>query len=71
MNSKLELREEAIKLAVNVEGVNTENVIDVAKKLESYILGEAKLPELYDSTEQMKQMMKMIPGNNYCNKSNN
>lgn len=56
MNSKLELRNEAVKLALNVEGVTSENVIGTAKAIEDYILGNAELPEWIDTQSQWKEL---------------
>lgn len=56
MNSKLELRIEAVKLAVNVEGVTSENVIETAEKIEAYILGDTELPEWVDPNAQIKEL---------------
>ena len=67
MNSKLELRNEAVKLATNLEGVNTENVIEVSKKIENYILGEAELPESYNIAEKTKVLIKSMMD---CSKPN-
>lgn len=60
MNSKFELRIEAARLAVNVEGVTPENVISVAKEIETYILGESVLPEQYDANDNLKKMSELI-----------
>ena len=56
MNSKLEIRIEAVKLALNVEGVTSESVIQTAKVIESYILGDAELPEWIDTQSQWKEL---------------
>lgn len=56
MNSKLDLRIEAVKIAVNVEGVTSENVIETAVKIEEYILGGVELPEFYDTNAQIKEI---------------
>lgn len=58
MNSKIELRIEAVKLAVNVEGVTPENIIEVSKKIFAFVQGDASLPETFDTTSAMKDMMK-------------
>lgn len=60
MNSKFDLRIEAVRLAVNVEGVTPENVISVAKEIETYILGEVTLPEQYDPNDNLKKMSEII-----------
>lgn len=56
MNSKLELRTEAVKIALNVEGVTPENLIETAEKIETYILGSVELPEYIDPQAQLKEL---------------
>lgn len=60
MNSKIELRIEAVKLASNLEGVTNENVIAVSEEIARYILGDAELPEVYDPTEYQDKILKMM-----------
>lgn len=60
MNSKIDLRSEAVRLAVNVEGVTPENVISVAKEIEAYILGDVTLPEAYDPNESLTKMTEAL-----------
>lgn len=50
MNSKIGLRAESVRLASLVEGTTPDNIIDVAGKVERYVLGSAELPETYDQT---------------------
>lgn len=56
MNSKIELRTEAVRIALNVEGVTFENVIETAEKIETYILGSVELPEYIDPQAQLKEL---------------
>lgn len=56
MNSKIELRTEAVRIALNVEGVTFENVIETAEKIETYILGSVELPEHIDPQAQLKEL---------------
>lgn len=49
MKSKIELRQSAANLAAHVAGVTANNIIDVAKELEAYVLGGAELPETEES----------------------
>lgn len=63
MNSKLEVRFEAAKLAVMVEGVTPGNVVDVAKEIEIYILSDVNLPETYDTNAILKESMAMLNRN--------
>lgn len=64
MNSKLELRNMAVNSALNVEGVTADNVIDVAKKIYDYVIGDVELPEKYDSNEAIQKMTQMWNNNN-------
>lgn len=51
MKSKLEIRVFAIEQAVKVMGVGipVKDVVEKAKEIETYIIGDAELPESYDS----------------------
>lgn len=71
MNSKLEVRFEAAKLAVMVEGVNPSNVVDVAKEIEIYILSGVDLPETYDMNAIIKESMSMLNRNFEDNEKRN
>ena len=62
MNSKIEARIEAVKLALNVEGVTSENIIEVSEKIASFIIGEAELPDKDPSDDMQKRMMDMVTG---------
>lgn len=50
MKSKIEVRKFAVESAITIMGQGTPNkdVISKAKEIESYIIGEAVLPETYD-----------------------
>jgi len=60
MNSKVEIRLEAAKLAVMVEGVTPDTVVNVSREIESYVLGEAKLPEVYDPNAMLKDSINIL-----------
>ena len=62
MNSKIEARIDAVKLALNVEGVTSENIIEVSEKIASFIIGEAELPDKDPSEDMQKRMMDMVTG---------
>lgn len=62
MNSKIEARIEAVKLALNVEGVTSENIIEVSEKIASFIIGNAELPDKDPSEDMQKRMMDMVTG---------
>ena len=51
MKSKLEIRVFAIEQAVKVIGISTpvKDVVEKAKEIEAYIIGDAELPESYDN----------------------
>lgn len=53
MNSKIEARIEAVKLALNVEGV----IIEVSEKIADFIIGNSELPDTYDSNGYLKDMV--------------
>lgn len=57
MNSKIEARIEAVKLALNVEGVTSENIIEVSGKIADFVIGNAELPDTYDSNGYLKDMV--------------
>lgn len=48
LKSKLDVREKAIDVAVEIMGVGTadKDVVSKAKEIEAYILGDADLPEV-------------------------
>lgn len=60
MDSKLEVRAMAVKLAAKVARVDTNNIVEVSKKIELYILGDAKLPETNTTEEKTNGMMEKI-----------
>ena len=51
--SKIEVREYAMNKAVELMGTGTptKQVVDKAKEIEKYIIGEAELPETIDENE--------------------
>lgn len=44
-------------------GAGTDRTFVIAKKIESYILGEAKLPEVYDPDAHLKEFSKILREN--------
>lgn len=60
ISNKMDLRHMAVSLALNVEGVTNENIIAVAKEVESYILGDSKLPEVGQQDETMSKVAEML-----------
>ncbi len=60
MNSKLEVRLEAVRLAAMTEGVSPSTVIVTAREIEEYIIGDAVLPEHYDPNATMTQLVSAL-----------
>lgn len=60
MNSKLEVRNEAVRLALNIEGVTSENLIEISDKIAKFILGDSGMPETYDNNAYLKELMDKI-----------
>lgn len=60
MNSKLEVRTEAVKLAINVEGVTSENIVETSEAIAKFMLGDVELPDTHDSNALYKEMMAKI-----------
>lgn len=63
MNSKIEARIEAVKLALNVEGVTSENIIEVSGEIAEFIIGDSKLPDSNDPNAFMKEIMERMAPN--------
>lgn len=61
MNSKIEVRIEAVKLAINVEGVTSDNIVETSEAIAKFILSDAELPDTFDSNAMMKEMMAKLP----------
>ncbi|MEZ3418326.1 MAG: hypothetical protein K1V99_03015 [Bacteroidales bacterium] len=62
MNSKIEVRTEAVRLALNVEGVGPENVIEVSEKITAFILGDTELPEQNGPSDMMNKLAEALSG---------
>lgn len=60
MNSKLDLRLEAARLAAMVDGITPERIVPTAKEIEAYVLGDAELPETYDANELLAKSMSVL-----------
>lgn len=63
MESMVNLRLQAVKVAASLKDVSSEHVIDVADKIVRYVKGKADIPETYDPTEEARKMMKDLIGN--------
>ena len=65
MNSKIEVREFAVKIAADIMGKGTpvDSLIAKAQEIEDYIIGGAILPEVSaDTTESLVDGLKSIIG---------
>ena len=58
MNSKLELRLEAARIAAKLDDVTIENFPEAASRIEHYLLGEATLPEQDGAMPELMDMLK-------------
>lgn len=58
MNSKLELRLEAARIAAKLDDVTIENFPEAASRIEHYLLGEATLPEQDSAMPELMDMLK-------------
>lgn len=65
MNSKIEVREFAVKIAADImgKGAPVDSLIAKAQEIEKYIIGDAVLPEVAaDTTESLVDGLKSIIG---------
>lgn len=62
MKSKIEVRKFAVEKAAQIMGTGTadKDVISKAKEIETYIIGEAELPEVF--SEEKELMGEIISG---------
>ena len=62
--SKIEVREYAMNKSIELmgPGTPTKQVLEKAKEIESYIVGEAKLPETVDDSEIISSIMGVLTG---------
>ncbi len=58
MNSKLELRLEAARIAAKLDDVTIENFHEAASRIEHYLLGDATLPEQDGAMPELMDMLK-------------
>lgn len=63
IKSKIDARERALEMAIahynGIEGNRILDVVDTAKKFESYLIGNAELPEVFDDNEHLKEFIEM------------
>ena len=62
--SKIEVREYAMNKAVELMGTGTptKQVVDEAKEIETYIKGEAELPEVLDEEKMVNTIIEALTG---------
>lgn len=53
MNSKIAVRAEAVRMAMNVQGVSSNNIVAVSTKIADFIIGGSELPDIYNSDNKL------------------
>lgn len=70
MNSMIEARWEAVRLAAAIKDVTSNNILEVSKKIEGYLVGGLELPDVYDPNSCMKELMEKMSEAISSNKEN-
>lgn len=62
--SKIEVREYAMNKAIELMGTGTptKQVVDKAKEIETYVMGEAELPEVLDEEKMVNTIIEALTG---------
>ena len=64
IKSKIDARERALELAIayynGIEGNRMIKAVETAKKFESYLVGDAELPETQSDTELVKAFLEVM-----------
>lgn len=60
MDSKIEIRFEAAKIAASVSGTTKENFRDVAQNIADFIIGDVEVPEYKDKDDLMYKMISYL-----------
>jgi hypothetical protein len=64
IKSKIEARERALEMAIahynGIEGNRIIDAVETAKKFESYLVGDAELPETHSDTELVKAFLEVM-----------
>lgn len=55
--NRVDIRLEAVKIAIKIHAMDTCNVVETAKIVENYIVGDANIPEYVDPNIMIKQMV--------------
>lgn len=63
IKSKIDARERALELAVahynGIEGNRVIDAVKTAKEFESYLIGDAELPEVFDDNGHLKELFEV------------
>jgi hypothetical protein len=62
IRSKIDARERALELAVNASKsahTHTSTIVLNAKEFESYLIGDAELPEVFDDNAHLKELFEV------------
>lgn len=65
MDSKIQVRYEAAKLATQLSGTTIENFKQVAQEIADFIQSDVDLPEFVDNSELLKSMVSSLQPKNY------
>lgn len=61
IRSKIEARERALEMAIahynGIEGNRILDAVETAKKFESYLIGDAELPEVIDESAHIRELL--------------
>lgn len=55
--NRVDIRIEAVKIALQIHAMDMSNVIETAKTVENYIVGNADIPEYEDPNKILKDMV--------------
>lgn len=55
--NRVDIRLEAVKIAIKIHAMDMSNVIETAKTVENYIVGNADIPEYEDPNKILKEMV--------------
>lgn len=58
--NRVDIRLESVKIAIQVHAMHTDNLVDIAKKVEEYIVGDAEIPEYVDPNEYIKEAISVM-----------
>ena len=55
--NRVDIRLESVKIAIQVHAMHLGNMVEIAKEIEKYIIGNADIPEYEDPNKLLKTMM--------------